>query len=218
MQQDKEKSTPNLPENVLYSDICGIIEGTRTRLATTVNAEICLLHWHVGNRIKTDILDNKRADYGKQIVKNLAEKLTARYGKGWSDRKLLHCIRAAYTFTEDEIVYAVRIQLSWTHLRSLMFIDDAQKRDFYMQMTRLEHWDTRTLDDKIDTMLYERTALSRKPEELIKQEINKSSSARLAPIPAARPRGITARKRRTSPKATPKPEVFPVPKARGIAS
>ncbi|GHT22299.1 DUF1016 domain-containing protein [Bacteroidia bacterium] len=171
MQQDKEKPTPNLPENVLYSDICGIIEGTRTRLATTVNAEICLLHWHVGNRIKTDILDNKRADYGKQIVKNLAEKLTARYGKGWSDRKLLHCIRAAYTFTEDEIVYAVRIQLSWTHLRSLMFIDDAQKRDFYMQMTRLEHWDTRTLDDKIDTMLYERTALSRKPEELIKQEL-----------------------------------------------
>src|SRR5690606_19317445 len=81
------------------------------------------------------------------------------------------CVRAAYTFTEDEIVYAVRTQLTWTHLRSLMSIDDEIKRKFYMEMARIEHWDTRTLDEKIDGMLYERTALSRKPDELIKQEL-----------------------------------------------
>lgn len=161
-----EKHTPEL-----YNDVCQIIDDTRSRLATTVNAETCLLHWNVGKRIKEDVLYNKRAEYGKEIVKNLADRLTQRYGKGWSDRKLLHCIRAAYTFTEDEIVYAVRIQLSWTHLRSLMFIDDGLKRTFYMEMACLEHWDTRTLDEKIDGMLYERTALSRKPEELIKQEL-----------------------------------------------
>ncbi|MFC7526885.1 YhcG family protein [Parapedobacter sp. GCM10030251] len=161
-----ERHTPEL-----YNDVCQLIDDTRSRLATTVNAETCLLHWNVGKRIKEDVLYNKRAEYGKEIVKNLADRLTQRYGKGWSDRKLLHCIRAAYTFTEDEIVYALRIQLSWTHLRSLMFIDDGLKRTFYMEMARLEHWDTRTLDEKIDSMLYERTALSRKPEELIKQEL-----------------------------------------------
>lgn len=161
-----ERHTPEL-----YNDVCQLIDDTRSRLATTVNAETCLLHWHVGKRIKEDVLYNQRAEYGKEIVKNLADRLTQRYGKGWSDRKLLHCIRAAYTFTEDEIVYAVRIQLSWTHLRSLMFIDDDLKRKFYMEMVRMEHWDTRTLDEKIDGMLYERTALSRKPEELIKQEL-----------------------------------------------
>jgi len=161
-----ERHTPEL-----YNDVCQLIDDTRGRLATTVNAETCLLHWNVGKRIKEDVLYNQRAEYGKEIVKNLADRLTQRYGKGWSDRKLLHCIRAAYTFTEDEIVYAVRIQLSWTHLRSLMFIDDDLKRKFYMEMTRIEHWDTRTLDEKIDGMLYERTALSRKPEELIKQEL-----------------------------------------------
>jgi len=161
-----ERHTPEL-----YNDVCQLIDDTRSRLATTVNAETCLLHWNVGKRIKEDVLYNKRAGYGKEIVKNLADRLTQRYGKGWSDRKLLHCIRAAYTFTEDEIVYAVRIQLSWTHLRSLMFIDDDLKRKFYMEMARIEHWDTRTLDEKIDGMLYERTALSRKPEELIKQEL-----------------------------------------------
>ena len=80
-----EKHTPEL-----YSDICQIIDGTRSRLATTVNAEVCLMHWHIGKRIKEDVLYNQRAEYGKTIVKNLAHQLAQRYGKGWSDRKLLH--------------------------------------------------------------------------------------------------------------------------------
>jgi predicted nuclease of restriction endonuclease-like (RecB) superfamily len=170
------KNVNNAGEIELYSDVCHIIEGSRQRLATTVNAEICLMLWQIGKRIKEDVLYNQRAEYGKQIVKRLATQLTQRFGKGWSDRKLLHCIRVAYTFTEDEIVYALRIQLTWTHIRSLMFIEDQLKRSFYMEMTRIEHWDTRTLDEKIDAMLYERTALSRKPEEIIKQELKQIQS------------------------------------------
>lgn len=161
-----EKHTPHL-----YNDVCQLIDGTRSRIATTVNAEVCMLHWHIGKRIKEDVLFNKRAEYGKEIVKSLSIKLTERYGKGWSFYKLQHCVRSAYTFTEDEIIYAVRTQLTWTHLRSLMSINDELKRKFYPEMARIEHWDTRTLDQKIDGMLYERTALSHKPEELIKQEL-----------------------------------------------
>jgi predicted nuclease of restriction endonuclease-like (RecB) superfamily len=170
----------NIP--VLYNDVCQIIDSTRTRIATTVNAEVCWMNWHIGKRIKEDVLYNQRAEYGKEIVKNLSVLLTEKYGKGWSDRKLLHCIRSAYTFTEDQIVYAVRTQLTWTHLRSLMFIEEELKRSFYLEMVRLEHWDTRTLDQKIDSLLYERTALSRKPEELIKQELKQiQSTNRLTP-------------------------------------
>ena len=133
-------------ETKLYNDVCSLIENTRQRLATTINAEACTLHWQIGKRIKEDVLFNKRADYGKQVIKNLAVALTERYGKGWSDRKLLHCIRAAYTFSEDQIVYAVRTQLTWTHLRSIMFIDNQLKREFYIEMCRLEHWNTRKLN------------------------------------------------------------------------
>lgn len=161
-----EKHTPKL-----YSDVCEIIDNTRTRLATTVNAEVCLLNWSVGTRIKNETLKNQRADYGKQVMKALSNLLTEKYGKGWGYEKLKHCVRSAYLFSEEEIRYAVRTQLSWTHLRSLMSIEDELKRRFYMEMTRIERWDTRTLDEKIDQMLYERTALSRKPEELIKQEL-----------------------------------------------
>lgn len=164
----------NIP--VLYNDVCQIIDSTRTRLATTVNAEVCWMNWHIGKRIKEDVLYNQRAEYGKEIVKKLSILLTEKYGKGWGYEKLKHCIRSAYTFTEEEIGYAVRTQLTWTHLRLLMGIDDDLKRSFYQEMVRLEHWDTRTLDHKIDGLFYERTALSRKPEVLIKQEIKQIQS------------------------------------------
>jgi predicted nuclease of restriction endonuclease-like (RecB) superfamily len=167
-----EKIRQQQPEEEhLYSDVCQIIDKARTRVATYLNTEVCLTNWHVGKRIKEDVLYNQRAEYGKQVLKRLSKRLTERYGSGWGDRKLLHCIRAAYTFSEDEIVYAVRIQLTWTHLRSIMFIEDELARSFYTEMCRLEHWDTRTLDEKIDAQLYERTAISRKPEEVIKREL-----------------------------------------------
>ncbi len=69
-------------------------------------------------------------------------------------------------------MYATRTQLNWTHLRTLMGIKDPLERQFYAQMCSAEHWDTRTLDQKIDQQLFQRTAISRKPEEVIKQELD----------------------------------------------
>ncbi|WP_295730681.1 PDDEXK nuclease domain-containing protein [uncultured Muribaculum sp.] len=158
-------------ETALYDDVCTIIEDTRYRVAVYVNSEACLMNWHVGKRIKEDVLFNKRAEYGKQVIKRLAKKLKERYGSGWGYEKLKHSVRAAYTFSEDEIRYAVSTQLNWTHLRSLMSIDDPLKRQFYMEMCRIERWNTRTLNEKIDEQLYERTAISRRPEEMIKAEL-----------------------------------------------
>ncbi len=158
-------------EEQLFSDVCGIINKARGRIATYANTEVCLTNWYVGKRIKEDVLYSQRAEYGKQIVKNLSIRLTAVYGNGWSEKTLRHCLRAAETFTEDGIVSAAQRQFTWTHLKSLMYIKDELARSFYMEMCHIEHWDTRTLDKKIDSMLYERTAISRKPEEVIKQEL-----------------------------------------------
>ncbi len=158
-------------EETLFSDVCEIINSAKNRIATYANTEICLTNWYVGKRIKEDVLYNRRADYGKRVVKNLSDRLTVRYGAGWGYAKLKHCIRSAYLFSEEEIGYAVRIQLNWTHLRSLMSIEDPLARSFYMEMCHLEHWGTRTLDEKIDSQLYERTAISSKPEEIIRKEL-----------------------------------------------
>ncbi|WP_373730702.1 DUF1016 N-terminal domain-containing protein [Bacteroides heparinolyticus] len=86
----------------LYNDVCRIIENTRTRLATTANAEVCLMNWQVGLRIKTEILKDQRAEYGKEVIKNSAKLLTEKYGKGWSFYKLQHCVRSAYIFANIE--------------------------------------------------------------------------------------------------------------------
>lgn len=167
----EDRVTDRFGENSLYVDICKIIDVTRVNVATYVNTEICLTNWRIGKRIKEDILYNQRAEYGKQIIKRLAERLTENYGNGWSYYKLQHCVRSAYIFSEDEIVYASRTQLTWTHLRSLMGIKDELARSFYIEMCHIEHWDTRTLNQKIDEQLYERTAISRKPEDVIKKEL-----------------------------------------------
>lgn len=159
-------------ENALYADVCGIIDAAKLKIASYVNTDVCMTYWRVGTRIKEDVLFNKRAEYGKQIVKNLSGKLNQHYGKGWGYKTLQHCIRAAYTFSEDEIVYATRRQLYWSHLRSVMFLKNGLERQFYIEMAALEHWDTRTLDEKIDKQLYQTTALSRRPEDVIKKELS----------------------------------------------
>lgn len=81
-------------------------------------------------------------------------------------------VRFAETFEDGKIVAALRPQLSWTHIRRLISIDDPLARDFYTEMCRIERWSTRTLDSKIQGMLYERTALSRKPAQLVRAELD----------------------------------------------
>jgi len=165
---------PSTKERRLFADLRELIVSAKRRVASTVNAESVMLYWSVGMRIRTDILKNKRATYGDELVKKSAAYLTAEFGNGWGFQTVRHCVRAAYTFNKKEIVYALRTQLAWTHLRSLMAIDDKLKRQFYLEMCAHEHWSTREMDAKIDGMLYERTAISRKPERLIRKELEQT--------------------------------------------
>ena len=121
---EKNNNIPAItPETgLLFSDLCDIISGARSKVATYLNTEICMTNWYVGKRIKEDVLYNQRAEYGKQVLKDIADRLTQRFGPGWRYQKLQQCVRAAYTFTEDEMMYALRTQLTWTHLRSLIAV------------------------------------------------------------------------------------------------
>ena len=140
-------------------------------MAVAINSEISILYWHIGNRINSDILNNKRAEYGKQIIANLSQHLTQEYGRGWSEKQLRHCIHFAETFSDEKIVYTLCRQLSWSHIRLIMFIDAPLKREFYIEMTKYEHWSVRQLQERIKSLLFERTAISKKPEETIKEDL-----------------------------------------------
>jgi len=167
----KKKSSPQKSDEVLINEIRSLIEQTRSQVAQTVNSALVLMNWHIGKRINDEILQNKRAEYGKEIVASLSRQLTLDYGKGFTKQNLFHMMRFAQSFSDFEIVSALSRQLSWTHFRQIIYIEDGLKRDFYAEMCRIERWNTRTLSEKIQGVLFERTAISRKPEETIKNEI-----------------------------------------------
>lgn len=155
----------------LLGDIRGLIEQSRRQLASAVNSALTQLYWHIGQRIRGEVLQDERAAYGERIVSALARQLTADYGRGFSEKNLRHMLRFAEVFPDETIVSAARRQLSWTHFRALIYIDDPLKRDFYLQMCQQEGWSTRTLQERLDSQLFERTALSKQPDTLLAQEL-----------------------------------------------
>jgi predicted nuclease of restriction endonuclease-like (RecB) superfamily len=157
---------------VLYEDIRELIENARQNVAAAVNTGLSILYWKVGERILKDFLNGKRGVYGRKIVPTLSAKLVPQFGSGFSARNLFRMIHFAEVFTDIEIVAALSRHLSWSHFVEIIPIKDDLKRDFYAEMCRIERWNIRTLRKKIDSMLFERTAISRKPEELAKQEIS----------------------------------------------
>jgi len=156
----------------LLSDLRQLIIEARQQVARQVNSALVLLYWRVGTRIRQDILKQKRAEYGEQIVPTLSAQLVTEFGMGFSTRNIWHMIRFAEVFPDEKIVNALSTQLGWTHFRAIISIDDQLRRDFYAEMCRIERWSTRTLEKKIQGMLFERTALSKKPDELIRHELN----------------------------------------------
>ncbi|MDA1049022.1 MAG: PDDEXK nuclease domain-containing protein [Planctomycetota bacterium] len=136
-----------------------------------MNSALVWLNWGIGKRIREEVLQEERAEYGQQIVSAVGRQLNAEFGRGFSEKSLWHMIRFAEVFPDEEIVSALRRELSWTHFKQIVYLNDPLKRDFYAEMCRIERWSTRTLQKKIGGMLFERTALSKKPAELAAQEI-----------------------------------------------
>ena len=161
-----DKPDINDQPELLYS-IIGLIDQTRHFVAKTVNQELTLLYWKIGKTINEEILKNDRADYGKKLIKNLSEELSSRYGTGFNKRNLHSFIKLNSIFQDFTIVHTVCAQLSWSHIRTLIYIENDIKREFYIQMSVHERWSVRTLQERIDSMLFERTAISKKPEETI---------------------------------------------------
>ena len=160
-----------LPENtniqLVTAEVKQLIEQSRQNVAVAVNAEITLLYWNIGKRINQEVLNFNRAEYGKQVVATLSRQLIEEYGSGWSEKQLLHCIRFAETFPEERIVSTLWRQLSWSHIKIVIYMEDPVKRSFYIEMCKLEKWSVRVFQERINSMLYERTAISKKPEQTI---------------------------------------------------
>ncbi len=159
--------------DALVRDLKQMIDEARSAVAVTVNVGLTLLYWRIGRRIGQEVLKGERADYGAQIVSTLSRHLAHEYGRGFSAKNLRHMLRFAEAFPEQGIVSTLSRQLSWSHFKELIYLKKPLQKEFYAEMCRIERWDVRSLRKKIDGMLYERTALSKKPEELIREELQR---------------------------------------------
>lgn len=171
MELENQEAHPHL-----WTEIRTLIICSRQNVAIAVNSEITLLYWQIGEKLRREVLKNERAAYGKSVVKNLAKQLTQEFGEGFSEKVLRHCLRFTEVLPDFQIVSTLSRQLSWSHFLEIMYLPDDLQRQFYFKMAELERWSIRELRKRKDSMLYERTAISRKPEELIQQELGKLPS------------------------------------------
>ena len=157
----------------LIQDLRQIIEQARGRVAATVNYALSMMYWHIGERINREVLDNKRAEYGKQIVASVARQLREEYGsKGFDEKNIRRMMQFAQVLPNEQIVASVMRQLSWTHILQVLPLKDNLQREFYLTFAASERWSVRQLRKEIDGMLFERTAISGKPDEFIKKELS----------------------------------------------
>jgi predicted nuclease of restriction endonuclease-like (RecB) superfamily len=155
----------------LFKEVSILIEQSKRRVARDINSEIISLYYNLGKLISQNVLDNARADYGKQVLKELSKELLLKYGKGFSETNLRNCMRFYQIYPDGKIYHSLSDKLTWTHIRNLIFIDDELKRNFYIEMAVYERWSVRTMLERIDSMLFERTAISKKPEKTIINEL-----------------------------------------------
>ena len=174
MTNKKHEMTSQLPLETkdLMADLRQIIDSARARVATTANYELTMMYWRIGERINRDVLANQRAEYGKQIVSTLARQLQAVYGtRGFEPRSIRRMMQFASKFPDLKIVSTLSTKLSWSHFIEILSLSEPLQSEFYLTLAASERWSVRTLREKIDGMLYERTAIATKPDELVRKEL-----------------------------------------------
>lgn len=163
-------TSPNI-ENVLFQEFALLIERARNKVSKYINSSLIHLYWEIGKKAHHDILNNEKPKYGEEILKSIAQKLMFSYGRGFSYRSLLKMVRFYKLYPGAEISPTLSAKLTWSHIVELISIEEELKRKFYLEMIKIEQWSVRELRKKLDSMLYERTALSQNSPITIKSEL-----------------------------------------------
>lgn len=172
----KEIENKNLPDNNynelnftdVYNNVKYILKEARANAYSSVNFYMVQAYWNIGKLIFEEQGRKDRAEYGEQLIKNLSAQLTKEYGKGFTLTNL-KTMRKFYLVFQNS--HALRDQLSWTHYRLLIKVDDNKKREFYIEECIKSNWSTRQLERQINSFYYERllsTEKSDKEEEKMK--------------------------------------------------
>ena len=132
----------------LFIEVSNLIDQSRAKVAMQANSTLTILFWQVGKRINDDILQNQRAEYGKQIVPTLSAQLENAYGKNFALRNLRRMMQFAESFPDMQIVSPVATQLSWSHFIELLPLKNYEAKLFYAQLSLKENLEKENFADK----------------------------------------------------------------------
>jgi predicted nuclease of restriction endonuclease-like (RecB) superfamily len=163
-----EDLTTKQPEEA-YNKIRASILNAQNKIYRAVNSAIVESYWEIGELIYKECGENERAEYGKRVLKYLSERLTQEFGKGFTIANLRNMRQFYLTFSKR---YALRSELSWTHYRSIMRVENPSAREFYVDECAKSGWSVRQLERQIHSFFYERLLASR-GDESVRNEINK---------------------------------------------
>lgn len=157
--------------DTIYSDISSLIFNAKNQVMRQMNNSVITLYWEIGKKLTEEVLQGEKASYGKNIIGDLSDRLSVEYGRGFEKSAVFRMVKFYQEFSDYEKVATLSQQLTWSHFVELLSIEDAIKRDFYAVMCKNENWSVRALRERKKSMLYERTAISKLPEETIANEI-----------------------------------------------
>ena len=149
-----------LPDQHLVEEISKLIEESQNQALIQANSTITLLFWHIGDRINKEILNNKRAYYGKQVVVSLSQQLSLKYGKSFEEKNLRRMLQFAEQFSNEQIVVTLSRQLSWSHILILLPLKNNEAKLFYANAVSTQTLGVRELRKKIANKEFERTAIA----------------------------------------------------------
>ena len=164
--------------DAIFQGIQDIIETARKKVAIFLNTETTLLYWQIGNYINQQLILENRMAYGDKIIATLSQQLTLNFGKGYTYSALTRMCKVSRVFN-SEVIATLSQQLSWSHLIELSAIGNETIRNFYVQLCTYEKWSVRELREKTDSMLFERTVISTKPEQTINEVLQNLNSERI---------------------------------------
>ena len=158
-----------IQEKVIFEEVKKVLQEARNKVYKTANNAMVEAYWNIGRIIVEKQSGNEKAEYGAALLKNLSKEMTKEFGKGFTLTNLKYMRQFYLTFPKS---HALSDQLSWTHYRLLMRVENENARNFYIEETIKSNWSTRQLERQITTLFYERI-LSSKNKEKVSQEIYK---------------------------------------------
>ena len=153
-------------ERQFYKDVRDILENARSNAYMVANDIMTYAYWNVGKRIvEQELRGSAKAKYGSYIIKRLAQELSDQYGTGFSIANIKNCRQLYVTFPQDSFGYSMIGKVHWSHLRTIMRLEDAKERDFYLKETATECWSVRELERNIKSGYYKRILSTQFPDK-----------------------------------------------------